>query len=135
MRAERSRASRIRSPNSPNELMEKEIRQKARECRAFFFFPAYCSTRSGVRISGIRTFTYPMQEGGRNRPPQRNCCRLLIGQGFAIASATALQRSSPLQGYPAPMNKKKRACVATYRHSGDQLFENWLRPRPNVNDL
>src|ERR1700730_4009166 len=134
MRAERSRGSRIRSPNSRNELIEKEIRQKVRMPGFFLFSSVLFRT---LRLAHFLDpyFFVPLQEGGRNRPPQRNCCRLLIGQGFAIASATALQRSSPLQGYPAPTNKKKRACVATYQHSGDQLFENWPRPRPNVNDL
>jgi hypothetical protein len=38
MRAGKFRGSRTRSPNWPNELNEKVIRQKARQCRAFFFW-------------------------------------------------------------------------------------------------
>src|ERR1700689_756679 len=37
MRAEKSRGSRMRSPSSRNELIETEIRQKARPRRAFSF--------------------------------------------------------------------------------------------------
>jgi hypothetical protein len=37
MRAERFRGWRIRSPSWRNELIEKDIRQKARQCRAFSF--------------------------------------------------------------------------------------------------
>jgi hypothetical protein len=40
MRAGRFRVWRIRSPSSRNELIETDIRQKARQCRAFLF-PAF----------------------------------------------------------------------------------------------
>jgi hypothetical protein len=39
------------------------------------------------------------------------------------------------RGYPLPTSKKKRACVVTYRHSGEQLFKNSVLPRPIINDL
>jgi hypothetical protein len=49
-----------------------------------------------------------------------------------------LRRSIPpsaSQGYPLPMSKKKRACVVTYRHSGEELFEKSSLPYSNVNNL
>jgi hypothetical protein len=45
--------------------------------------------------------------------------QLLIARSFEIAIATAPHSSTLMQGYPVPTSKKKRACVATYRHSGD----------------
>ena len=42
---------------------------------------------------------------------------------------------TPLQGYPLPMSKKKRVRVATYRHSGDLLFENSFPPHSIINEL
>jgi hypothetical protein len=49
---------------------------------------------------------------------------VMIGHAFEIATATARRRRTALQGYPLPTSKKKRACVVTYQHSGDWLFEN-----------
>jgi hypothetical protein len=49
-----------------------------------------------------------------------------------------LRRAMPSrasQGYPLPMSKKKRACVVTYRHSGEELFEKSSLPYSNVNNL
>jgi hypothetical protein len=60
---------------------------------------------------------------------------LLPGLAFEIAIAIATQSSNARQGYPIPTNKKKRACVVTYRHSGDVLLENSVRPGSNVNNL
>jgi hypothetical protein len=64
MRAERSRGSRIRSPSSRNELIEKEIRQKARQCRAFFFFVGVlpCTLR---RANFLRPYFYRLYVGKR----------------------------------------------------------------------
>jgi hypothetical protein len=44
----------------------------------------------------------------------------------AIAAARAFRKT--LQGYPIPTIKKKRACVVTYRHSGERLLENSAPP-------
>ena len=44
-------------------------------------------------------------------------------------------RRKTFQGYPLPTIKKKRACVVTYRHSGERLLENGFSPRPFVNEL
>jgi hypothetical protein len=43
--------------------------------------------------------------------------------------------SCSFEGYPQSTSKKKRVCIVTYRHSDAGLFENSLRPLPNVNDL
>jgi hypothetical protein len=59
----------------------------------------------------------------------------LIRRAFEIATATASQHSTGLKGYPVATSKKKRACVVTYRHSGEQLFEKSLPPHANVNIL
>jgi hypothetical protein len=38
--------------------------------------------------------------------------------------ASRLQpRQVPRRGYPVSARKKMRACVVTYRHSGEQQFE------------
>jgi hypothetical protein len=58
-----------------------------------------------------------------------------IGYAFEIAIAAARHRPRVLQGYPVPTIKKKRACLVTYRHSGEGLFENYLPPRSNVTKL
>jgi hypothetical protein len=59
----------------------------------------------------------------------------MIGLDFEIATASAASRSSVLRGYPVPTIKKKRACVVTYRHSGEELFENCSSPYSTVTDL
>jgi hypothetical protein len=59
----------------------------------------------------------------------------MIGHAFEIAIAAARQRRRVLRGYPVPTIKKKRACLVTYRHSGEGLFENYLLPRSNVTNL
>jgi hypothetical protein len=63
MRAERSRGSRIRSPSWRNELIEKEIRKKARQCRAFVFVPVL-HRGLRTRFLRIRIPSGPMPEGG-----------------------------------------------------------------------
>jgi hypothetical protein len=51
-------------------------------------------------------------------------------------SASRRKRFSPtLEGYPVPMRVKKCACLVTYRHSSNQLFENASAPWPNVTNL
>jgi len=52
-----------------------------------------------------------------------------------IATAIARQYATALQGYPVPMNKKKRARLVTYRHSSERLLENPIPPSSNVNEL
>ena len=44
-------------------------------------------------------------------------------------------RRKTFQGYPRPTIKKKRACVVTYRHSGDGLLENSFPPHSIVKKL
>jgi hypothetical protein len=66
---------------------------------------------------------------------RRYGCWVLIGRAFEIAIAIAWQHSAALQGYPLSMSKKKRACVVTYRHSGEVLFENSVPPHAKVNIL
>jgi hypothetical protein len=56
-------------------------------------------------------------------------------QAFEIAIAAAPLCSKALKGYPVSTSKKKRACVVTYRHSGDRLFENSIPFGSNVNNL
>jgi hypothetical protein len=56
-------------------------------------------------------------------------------QAFEIATATTPFCSEALKGYPISTSKKKRACVVTYRHSGDRLFKNSFPHDPNVNNL
>jgi hypothetical protein len=78
-----------------------------------------------------------MQRGGLNkaRDGRDDLSPVMIGHAFEIATATARRRSTAPQGYPLPTSKKKRACVVTYRHSGEQLFENSFLPRSNINNL
>jgi hypothetical protein len=63
--------------------------------------------------------------------------RLRLGITDAVFEEIAIVsgRGMFFEGYPWPMSKKKRACVVTYRHSDDGLFENSLRPSPNITDL
>jgi hypothetical protein len=63
------------------------------------------------------------------------CRQALTGLSFEIATAVTRVIPEPLQGYPVPTSKKKRACVVTYRHSGEQLFENSFSPYCNLNAL
>ena len=44
-------------------------------------------------------------------------------------------RRKTFQGYPIPTIKKKRACIVTYRHSGERLLENSFPPYSIVNKL
>jgi hypothetical protein len=134
MRAERSRGSHIRSPSSRNELIEKEIRQKARQCRAFFFF-AVVLFRTLQCTNFLRPYFY-WRYVGRRAYEFHDCHDDVdAGRGFEIATAAARACSTAMQGYPVPTIKKKRVCVVTYRHSGGQLFENSFPPRSNVNNL
>jgi hypothetical protein len=134
MRAERSRGSRIRSPSSRNELIEKEIRQKARHCRAFLFLAAIL-----VRTLQWRNFSHPYfywhYVGKRAYESHDHHDDIDAGYAFEIATAAVRACSIVLQGYPIPTIKKKRVCVVTYRHSGVPLFENSFPPRSNVNNL
>jgi len=59
----------------------------------------------------------------------------LIGPLFEIATAIARAHPKALQGYPLPTNKKKRVCVVTYQHSGEELFENSSPRYRRVNNL
>jgi hypothetical protein len=61
--------------------------------------------------------------------------RLAIRRSFEIATALARARAIALKGYPVQTSKKKRACVVTYRHSGEQLFEISLSASSNVTNL
>jgi hypothetical protein len=56
-------------------------------------------------------------------------------RAFETAIANAQPRSAVSQGYPLPTNKKNRVCVATYRHSGEQLLENSFPPHSNLAGL
>jgi|ERR1035438_3293848 hypothetical protein len=57
------------------------------------------------------------------------------GHAFEIAIPIVRLCSNVLEGYPVSTSKKKRACVVTYRHSGDRLFENSIPFGSNVNNL
>jgi hypothetical protein len=61
--------------------------------------------------------------------------RCYARHAFQIATATRSLCSNVLKGYPVSMSKKKRVCVVTYRHSGDQRFENTFPRDPKVNNL
>ena len=141
MRAGRFPGSRIKSPSWRNELKQKEIRQKARHptaglfaccgCGALGLTPANCPRSCFYwhlcNKADVRFYARPIRRLRIERP---------LWIGFAsIASAAAAEPSRALRGYPVPTSKKKRACVVTYRHSGDRLFENSFPPQTNVNDL
>jgi hypothetical protein len=51
-----------------------------------------------------------------------------MGLSFEIATALSAMHRETLQGYPVPTSKKKHACVVTYQHSGEELFENCALP-------
>jgi hypothetical protein len=56
MPAARSRGSRIRSPSWRNELIKKDIRQKARQFRAFFIFYLVALARHLEQFPFVRCF-------------------------------------------------------------------------------
>jgi hypothetical protein len=58
----------------------------------------------------------------------------MTGHAFERAIAAKRRTSKAFQGYPIPTNKKNRACIATYRHSGERLLENSFPPHLNVNN-
>ena len=153
MRAGKFRGWRIRSPSSRNELIESDICQQARQCRAFLFpgflFPKLftsalygsavtgstdCAVRNSQRSVFLLT-PFRSADGECRWWVRRYGHRPLTGHAFEIAIATASPHSTTPRGYPVSMSKKKRACVVTYRHSGERLFENSVLPHTNVNIL
>ncbi len=63
--------------------------------------------------------------------------RIAKALGLALQTATTIGRArrETFQVYPLPTIKKKRACVITYRHSGDRLLKNSFPPHSIVNKL
>jgi hypothetical protein len=138
MRAGKFRGSRTRSPSWPNELNEKVIRQKPGSAGLFSFGNAPCTTRNGRRkplraiilLAYVRRRTYEVQDGR-----DENDAAGLITQASQITTPVARVHREAREGYPVPTSKKKRACIVTYRHSGEVLFENSLSPYFNFNNL
>jgi hypothetical protein len=56
-------------------------------------------------------------------------------QSFEKAIASRSRAAAAAGSYPVFLNRKKRAALITYRHSGNQHFENAFVPQSNVNDL
>jgi hypothetical protein len=140
MRAERFRGWRIRSPSWRNELIEKDIRQKARQCRAFSFRGRVAPWIAACEILAGQYFYRPhlrrMKQAGLMKAPagRSDPEGRMTGHAFERAIAAKRRASKAFQGYPVPTNKKNRACIATYRHSGERLLENSFPPHLNVNN-
>jgi hypothetical protein len=136
MPAERSRGSRIKSPNSRNKITDRKkySSEKARRIAGLFLFRRRIARPISVcEILAARFFSDGiLPYVGRRAYEAR---QLLIALVFEKATATARPGSKNPRGYPVPTSKKKRVCVVTYRHSGHLLFENSVLPRSNVNDL
>jgi hypothetical protein len=137
MRAGKFRGSRTRSPSSPNELNEKVIRQKPGSAGLFFGKRSLHHLqrqakplRAIILLAYVRRRTYEVHDGR-----DENDVAGLIVQASEIATPVARAHREAREGYPVPTSKKKRACIVTYRHSGEVLFENSLSPYFNFNNL
>jgi hypothetical protein len=87
-----------------------------------FFAAVFLATDTSARIY-VRAFTETVCncEGWEFAKPSG------VGALKDTASgkiAPANCRTASGEGYPSAMSKKKRGCVATYRHSDSGLFEN-----------
>jgi hypothetical protein len=60
---------------------------------------------------------------------------LSTSRSFEKAIASSLYAEAASGSYPVFLNRKKRALLITYRHSGSEHFENAFVPQSNVNDL
>ena len=140
MRAEKSRVSRIRSPSSRNELIETEIRQKARRRRAFSFCRQVASPITACDVFSGQYFygrCSAVQQAG------------LMPRAMAATLLTrAIESHSPLRpkprctselktavGYPVSTRKKKCAYLVTYQHSADQHFEKWVPTHAMIKEM
>jgi hypothetical protein len=78
-----------------------------------------------------------MFEDGRKKPAMARAQLIQIRFRHAFEKAIAIERAhcTAPWGYPVPTIKKNGACVVTYRHSGELLFENSFSPRSIVNEI
>ncbi len=127
MRAERFRGSRIRSPSSPNKTDRKRQSSKSPAHAGLFLFGLHRTAVGRRRNAGASVILLALCGSRSYELRQRASCvdaKPMLGHALQIATATARARRKTFQGYPLPTIKKKRACLVTYRHSGDSLLEN-----------
>ena len=135
MRAEKSRGSRIRSQSWRNELIKKDIRQKARLCRAFFFCQSHgfllskscCAAGCTVQEYFVPSNITGCNSAAPETPATKSSrgCDIFHARHRAYAFRVSVSPvCRALRGYPVGARKKMCACLVTYRHSGEQQFEN-----------
>ena len=83
--------------------------------------------RAIILLAYVRRRTYEVHAGR-----DENDAGGLIARVLEIATPVARAHRQARQGYPVPTSKKKRACIATYQHSGEVLFEKSLSPTPTL---
>jgi hypothetical protein len=113
MRAEKYRGSRIRSPSWRNELKENEVRQKARQCRAFSFWRADCFAGCSVQASHGGIFTWRgsalcINAGAMRLRRSRPILMPLIDRArFSNGNPTCGNAFSAIEGLPSTNAQKK----------------------------
>jgi hypothetical protein len=131
MRAARFRGSRIRSPSSPNEPIEKQRRQESPAMPGFFFVPLLRLILRREVISLFRIFIW-CGFAARKMFSLKNPCKLVATSAAAIMRRCLLKQQSRRrvapQGYPIPLGKKSRVRLVTYRQCDNHHFEKTSGP-------
>jgi hypothetical protein len=122
---------RIRLPSWQNRPERNAKPAKARLCRAFVF-PSGLSLSLLYRFDARCVSRLCGDEHGAGAAAPTNADK----QRLCSPKITAANTHVPgREGYPRSMSKKKRGCLATYRQSEGELFENSFRVGSNVNNL
>src|SRR6202035_1623506 len=107
-------------------------------CRAFSFCRRIASPPTACKFLAYAYFylvpfrTVRLCALGKPLLAERILTPVIDRARFGNSNTAAPAHRRPPQGYPSPTSKKKRACVVTYRHSGEGLFENCFPPHFNV---
>jgi hypothetical protein len=121
-------------PSSRSELIEKDIRQKPGSAGLFSFqrrlAPQVVACNALASVVLLDTILTDLKRGERSR---LRC--FFVRAAPPMTSNVKLDRLCRPKGYPVRLRKKMRACLVTYRHSGEQQFEKQQAALTNVTDL
>ena len=124
MRAARFRGSRIRSPSSRNELIEKDNRQKARQRRAFSL-SCVDDVREHFHAPEFLLCGFAARKTLGAGNPADSIANLLPATRRENFEGIAVKHP---KGYPIPLGKKSRVRLVTYRQCAHHHFEKTSGP-------